>query len=169
MREGTILLWKSHGFLGWCIKKVTGMPYGHSATYLYGFTWESTVWWSIWWFKTGIRVSEGMLKADEYWAPKEPETPSQLKAELRYFLDKLNKRRPYNVPKLLILALVIPCRKFFERLHWVPFDNASLGEVCSVTTDEAKKAAGIDLLPEAMEGMTAPGDFRHSKLLEQVG
>jgi hypothetical protein len=106
--------------------------------------------------------------ADEYWQLKATETPTQVKAELRYFIEQLNKRRPYNIFKLLVLAFVIPNRKFFERLRWIPFDGADLGDVCSSATDRAKKAAGIDLLVDRMEGYTAPGDFCDSPLLEQV-
>jgi len=168
MKDGTIGLDKAKGFIGWCIKRITGKPYGHAKAYLWGLTWESTVWWSIYWFKSGIRVTFGETTSDEYWQPKPAETVSQVRAEIKYFLEQLNTRRPYNIFKLLVLAYVIPHRAFFEKIHWIPFDNANMGEVCSTTVDEAKKAAGIDLLVDRMEGYTAPGDFRDSPLLEQV-
>jgi hypothetical protein len=168
MREGTIGIDKSRGVIGWAIKRVTGKPWGHSKTYLRGFTFESTVWWVGYCWRTGIKMSIGQEKADECWQLKIPMTLEQERAELAYWISKLNKRRPYNVPKLLVLAIVIPHRKFFERLGWVPFDNERLGEVCSASCDEGKKAAGLDLLPGRMEGYTAPGDFRESPLLEVV-
>ena len=166
MDEGTILLYRSHGFIGACIKAVTGMPWGHAATYLKGFTWESTIWWSKIWFKTGIRITKGCSIADEFWKPKTPMTEEQAQAELTYWLEKVNMRRPYNIPKLLILAIVYPLRRFFKK--WVPFDEPFWGEECSSSVDEAKRAAGIDLFPKQQEGFTAPGDFRKSKLLELV-
>ena len=168
MKDGTIGIDKARGFMGWCIKRVTGKPYGHSKTYIWNLVFESTVWWVGYWWKTGIRVNADTPRAAEWWQLRVPMSPEEVNAELDYWLDNLDKRRPYNVFKLLILALVIPHRKFFERLGWVPFDNDKLGEVCSVSCDEAKKAAGIDLFPERMEAYTAPVDFRESFLLERV-
>ena len=167
MNEGTIGLDKSRRFIGWCIKVVTGMPWAHAKTYLNGLTWESTVWWVGYWWKTGIKVTVGYAKADEYWQLKLPMTEEQIRQELYYWIDKLNRRRPYNVPKLLSLVIVYPLRRFFNRIGWIPFDNPIWGEECSSSVDEAKKFWGCDLLPKQHEGYTAPGDIRKSKLLER--
>ncbi len=169
MRDGTVLLWKSHGFIGWCIKRVTGMPWGHAAKYLAGFTWERTLWWSWYWFKSGIRIHAGIAAADEYWDLREDMTPEQVTADLTYWIDQLNSRRPYNIPKLIVKALVIPLRRWFDRKGWVPFDNPIYGDDCSTTVAESFDAAGINILPEIPSGRVAPGDFRKSPLLEKVG
>ncbi len=165
--EGSILLWKTKGFIGWCIRRVTGMPWGHAASYVDGMTFESTVWWVGYWWKSGIKQTHGLLIADKYLRLKEPMTLEQVDREVDYWLGKLNWRRPYNVPKLVIKAFVYPLRRWFNKIGWVPFDQPVFGDDCSTSVDEAKKAARIDLLPGELEGYTAPGDFLKSGKLEE--
>lgn len=164
-----VLLWKTHGLIGWAIKRVTGMPWGHAAMYLYPIrlTVERTLWWNKFWFKTGIRVTEGRRKCDEIWRLKRPPDETQYDKIVSYWVAELNNRRPYNVAKLLVKAIVIPLRKFFDRIGWVPFDAPILGDDCSTTVAEAFAAAGIKIVPWPT-GRVAPGDFRLSELLEKA-
>jgi hypothetical protein len=162
MRDGTIGLDKAKGIVGWAIKRISGKAWGHSKQYIAGFTWERTIWWVGYWFKSGIKVTVGYVMSDCYGQPKIKRTPAQINAMLCYYIEELNKRRPYNIAKLLVLAFVIPHKKFFQRIGWVPFENAELGDVCSPTTDEACKRAAWDVLPARDEEYTAPGDFLDS-------
>jgi len=170
LRDGTILLYRAgKGFIAKAITYFTGMPYVHVAGYVAGLTFESTIWWSDLWWTSGIYATLGAKQADEYWQPITPLTDEQIKTILRYFIESINKRRPYNVAKFLVLALVYPTRWLWQKIGWVPFSADYHGDVCSVVWDEAYRAAGIDLFPHRSEEYTAPGDFRKSKLLEQVG
>ena len=170
LRDGTILLYRAgKGLIGKAITYFTGMPYAHVAGCLGEHTLESTIWWSEIWWKSGIRITLGTQQADEYWQPVKELTPNQVTAMWRYFINSINKRRPYNVAKFLVLALVYPTRRFWQKIGWVPFSADFHGDVCSVVWDEAYRAAGIDLFPHRSEEYTAPGDFRKSKLLEQIG
>lgn len=166
MTEGTIGIDRAKGFIGWCIKTVTGKPWDHAKTYLKGFTWEWTVWWIGYWWRTGVKVTKGHVKADAYLSLKQPMTEQQQAAELAYWLENLNTRKPYNFPKFIAMIIIYPCRKFFQRIKWIPFDNPIWGEECSAGVDEGKKAAGIDLLPGRREGYTCPGDLFDSGLLK---
>jgi len=169
LRDGTILLYRSgKGFISKAIAYFTGMPYAHVSGYIQGFTFTSSVWWSGLWFKSGIYISIGAREADEYWQPIRELTPGEKLAILRYFIDSVNKRRPYNFGKFLVLAIVYPTRRFWEKIGWVPFSAAFFGDVCSIVWDEAYKGANWDLLPRQSEEYTVPGDIRKSKLLEKV-
>lgn len=163
MVDAKVLLWKTHGLVGWAIKRVTGMPWGHAAMYLEpaDITLERTVWWHGIWFKTGVRVTDGQAKCHEVWRLQKPLIDEEYHEILQYWLRELNLRRPYNVAKLLVKAIVIPARRFFDRLGWIPFDNPVLGDDCSTTVAEAFRAAGRTI-PDMPSGRVAPGDFRES-------
>jgi len=170
LQDGTILLYRAgKGLIGKAITYFTGMPYAHVAGYVAGFTLESTIWWSGFWWKSGIRIALGAKQADEYWQPVKELNLEQIMSMQRYFISNINKRRPYNIAKFLVLALVYPTRRFWQKIGWIPFSADYHGDVCSVVWDEAYRAAGIDLFPHRSEEYTAPGDFRKSKLLKQVG
>jgi hypothetical protein len=166
MLDGTIGLDKGHGLLGWAIKKVSGRDFGHAKQYIYGFTWERTMWWSGLWYRSGIRVRLGEIRSDYYGQPKTPLTESQVKGMLTYWLNELDRRRRYNWFKLLAMASLVAFRSWFEKVGWMPYANSRLGDVCSPTVDEACKAGGWDVLPGRNEEFTAPGDFLDSPEVE---
>jgi hypothetical protein len=166
MVDVKVLLWKTHGIVGWAIKRVTQMPWGHAAMYLVpaDLTVERTIWWNGIWFKTGVRVTDGRAKCQEVRRPRVPLSYDEYHEILKYWLGELNLRRPYNIAKLLVKAIVIPARRFFDRLGWIPFDDPVLGDDCSSTVAEAFKAAGRTI-PDMPTGRVAPGDFRETNEL----
>jgi len=165
MKDGTVLLWKkpveTKGFTGFvckCITFFTKSDFVHVAVISNGMMCESSVW------KEGGKLAHGArmiwpVKADVYLEPIIDLTEKQSDYLDAYCIYTARKKRPYNVLKLLVLAIVYPTRWFWRLIHWVPFNREMRGEVCSVYVDDAFMFAGIDLFPRHMEGYTVPGDF----------
>ena len=158
MKDGTILLYrvtKNDGFGPKLIAFFTGMPYHHAAIYCMGSTYEEG--------PKGASRTDGLKRADEYWEPVEDMTPEE-KNRMWAFLwwtaeFKHGGRWPYNFLKFVVLALVYPTKKFWNKIGWMPFQNDLLGEVCSTYVDYAWRAAGRDILMGWGEEFTVPGDL----------
>jgi len=166
MSDTSILLWKYHegsniifNIVGKSIVFFTNMPYTHTAVCIRGKTYESSVWQEDGKWRTGIRKSNRQIGADEVMVPDKPFSTEQLDTLERVANSYTELNKPYNIFKLLILALVWPTRWLWKKLHWVPFNHEVLGEVCSGFVDEVFKRSGIDLFPLDYEGYTVPGQF----------
>ena len=158
MKDGTILLYrveKNDGFGSKLIGFVTGMPYHHAAIYCDGQTFEEG--------PKGAGYTNGLKKADEYWEPIEDMTPEENKRMWAFLwwtaVYKHGGRWPYNFLKFIVLALVYPTKKFWNKIDWMPFQSDLLGEVCSTYVDYAWQAAGRDILPGWDGEFTVPGDL----------
>jgi hypothetical protein len=175
MKDGSILLWEGHGDLvSKAIMYFTNSPYTHVAVYVGGWTFDSTIWnggkwWQLWKWRSGIRKTWGTLGgASRVRVPKKPLTQMDA-GRLLIMADAMESYHfPYNIPKLLILALVYPTRWFWEKINWVPFQADVFGEVCSEFVDEVFKSAGMDLFPNKTEQDTVPGDFANCSALEDT-
>lgn len=172
MKNGTVMLFKhdenSKGIwkiVGKSIVFFTGFPYTHVALYINEITYDYSVWKDGKKWKTGVRETKGLIKADEYYEPKIDLSDEEAFA-IQYFCKHLGQY-PYNVFKLLSLAIVYPLRKLFRFLDWVPFDNVMFGDVCSVLPDEAYKFAGHDLFPNELEGYTVPGMYTECEFFDK--
>jgi len=172
MKNGTVLLYKykkSDSFfwniIGKSIVFFTGYPYTHVALYINGRTYDYTVWKEGKKWKTGARMTQGLLKASEYYEPKRNLTDEEAFG-IEFYCKELQKY-PYNVLKLLSLAIVYPLRSIFRMFKWVPFDHVMFGDVCSVLPDEAYKFAGIDIFPGDFEGYTVPGMYTECDFFER--
>lgn len=143
----------------------TNSNYTHSAIWLRGNLYESTV----------MNGQNGALKTASLppesrrcvlMKPIVPLSPDALDT-LEMFLNRtVVQKRPYNFLKIVVLAIVYPTRKFWQKIGWVPFQNEVFGSVCSVYVDYALKYIGLDVLPGMNEEYTAPGDFLMSQQLE---
>lgn len=161
-----ILLWeyttgekKLYNVVGKCIVYFTDSPYTHVALYVGGYTYDTTIWFEEGKPKTGIRKVRGQLKGTVVMVPNVPFSPAQAE-RLRGVADSYaRKNKPYNIVKLLALAVVWNTRWFWKKIRWVPFNHTVFGEVCSGFVDEVFKKAGIDLFPSEYEGYTVPGQF----------
>jgi len=164
-RDGTVMLYAPDPDAAWyvrflqrTIQKVTGSPYTHVAVFCNGITWESTMWVKGIVIHSGVKMTSGMDEhADVYLNPHRELTASERNLMLGYLTRMVNYDRPYNVLKLVTMAITYRLRPSL-----LPFDAEWLGQVCSTLVDKAYKEAGIDLLPDEDEGLTAPGDFLKS-------
>lgn len=167
MKDGTILLMKQpkdapwyEQIIGRTIIFLTQSPFVHTLIYLNGYTYdwnmkkENGKWYS------GVIKTKGIRKPyDTALEPNFNLTKKQIKKMEEYFEEASLKRYPYNVARLIILAIVYPTRWFWNLINWVPFSKVDKGEVCSSGIDEAFEYAGIDLIPNSEEELTVPGDF----------
>jgi hypothetical protein len=173
--DGTIFLWKRSNkkfdIVGRAIEYFTGSPYTHVAVFLRGSTFESTIWTpkGEFWPKSGIKQTGGFVHG--YCVKLKPVkslTSTEVDKMLLFSKMQMDNRRPYNILKLVVLALVYPTRWFWNKINWVPFQADFFGEVCSTFVDQVYKAAKRDLFPERGEEATVPGDFVKTNQLEIV-
>ena len=144
MKDASVLLWSNDRLISKLIKYFTGSDITHAAVVLQDQTYESDL--------GGAKVTRGVRDSDITLEPVRDLTKRELAQMQRYVSESLHRRWPYNILKLVILALVYPTRWFWRKINWVPFDHEVYGETCSSYVDEAFKAAGIDLLPLHHEG-----------------
>jgi len=166
-----ILLWKYHKHDDWfrdlvarAIVYFTGYDYTHVAVQLLANTYDSTVWRDKKGkLRSGIRVTSGLPDDPlPYIAlvPRSEIIPTDIIPRMGDTIRcYLKADRPYNIFKLLVLAVVWPTRWFWKKINWVPFDHEVFGEVCSVFIDEVFYKSRWDLFPEDREGYTVPGQF----------
>ena len=175
MNPVVILFKAGDDLLGRAIKFFTGSPYGHTAIFLAGFTFESTgwqtpgaKWWQFWTYRSGIKISRGELMGGTSLSPLIVPSDSQVELMLEFATDQINDRWWYNGLLLIADALIYPTRWFWNKIGWIPFSSRYLGTVCSTFVDEMFKAAGIDLWPGRSEATTVPGDYVKCPLLKVV-
>jgi hypothetical protein len=173
MKDGTILLYKYKkgdnllfNIAGKGIVFFTGYPYTHIALYVNGKTYDYAVWKEGKKLKNGVRVTDGLLRADEYYEPTFNLTKEDSYAMAKYC--GLLGQYPYSFLKLFSLAIVYPFRKIFKLLKWVPFDNIMFGDVCSVLPDEAYGFVGYDIFPDGRSGYTVPGMYTECNYFTKV-
>jgi len=175
MVDGTILLFKRENkkfdLVGRAIEFFTGSPYTHVALFLNGCTYDATVWTpqGKWWPHSGVRKTVGTLPGySTLLQPKVPIKHDEMIAMVAVAEDEIKNHVPYNVLKLLVLAIVYPTRKFWTWINWVPFQAEFFGEVCSEFVDEEYSTAGRDLFPGRTEEDTVPGDYMKCDQIEVV-
>jgi hypothetical protein len=164
MNNGAIFLWehdkKKFNLADRAITFFTGSPYVHVAVYLDGYTYDSGIVWKP--FYSGIRKWQSYPTGNlliKTLLPKIPLATLEM-VKMKMFAENSIKRHfPYNILKLLVLAIVYPTRKFWTWINWVPFQADFFGEVCSEFIDEVYTAGGRDLFPGRSEQATVPGDF----------
>jgi hypothetical protein len=182
MKEGTVFLYKGgKDIISKAIKAVTGSEYAHTAIYLGGMTFDSTVWqaprkngkslkwWMIWKYRSGMRETMGVLESpDLRLVPKTPLEQFNVWEGQAQALMMVNSRAWYNVFLLVFDAILYPTRKLwawvYRKTGWAPFMGPSTN--CSAAVDEIYKAMGIDLWPGEPESLTVPGDYPKCDLLE---
>ena len=162
-----ILLYRSHGKHFWFDKLVhffTGSWYYHTALWVDGVQYESAAYFTVdgVWHEGVMKHRIGSPGGDRYVLTR-PVSAEQKDTIVQWCERHLYGQ--YNFPKLVGMAVIYPFRWFFKAIRWVPFSRSVFGYICSEYVDRAFKAAGIDLLPGAREGYTAPGDLARSKWL----
>jgi hypothetical protein len=174
MKDGAIILWEGgKDLLSRAIMYFTKSPYTHTAVHVKGYTfdvtiWRSGKWWQLWTWHSGVRKTWGVLPgAVRVLAPKVPLSTIEA-TELLVRCDMSEEYHfPYNVPKLLVLALVYPTKGFWERIKWIPFSADVLGETCAEYVDEVYKPIR-DWFPGKTEQDTVPGDWAKCPGLEDT-
>ncbi len=177
LKAGSVVLignrrWGGSGFKAWLtnlvttsITKVTDSPYIHVKVFLDGFWWESTT-------PNGATKTQETFVTNELnqlLKPKRDLTPEEIKAMIAFGETAINTKMKYNYIKLILLAIIYPTRKFWNKIGWIPFQNNEMfGSVCSVYVDEMFKVAGIDLYLNNNEEYTAPGDFLKMDFFEKI-
>jgi hypothetical protein len=151
-----------HDWIGRAICKVSKGVVCHIKQYLLGCTFERTLWWVGYWWRSGILVTPGYRDADFVGYPDPGFKDHELKSMLSYWLCELREGTPYNVPKLLGMYLVQKNEAFFKRLGWVPFQGHGLGDLCSMTVDKALAHAQIDAVPNLGLEFATPQDLLNS-------
>lgn len=168
----SIPVWRYHKQDNWfrdlvsrSIVYFTGYKYVHVGIYFYGKLYESTVWTDEnGKLRSGIRIT---VQGDPSVTPPSfcmvpwrlELTEDRMKRIEKILNEYVEESRPYNVFKLVVLALVWPTRWFWKKIKWVPFNHDVFGEVCSGFVDEVMYKARWDLFPEEWEGYTVPGQF----------
>jgi hypothetical protein len=177
MTDGSVFLYKGgKDWVGKAIKYVTGSPYAHTAVYIDGLTFDSTVWllpkskpWMLWRYRSGIRITVGVLGVpDLVLNLVYPRTPLNIVDGLLKAISMVNGRAWYNFLLLVCDALLYPTRPLwkwiYHKTEWAPFMGPSTN--CSYAVDEIIKATGVDLWPDTPESLTVPGDYPSCLLLE---
>jgi hypothetical protein len=173
MEPLAIAVWRYHkkedwarDFVSRAIVFFTGMPYTHVALVFEGAVYESTVWKNEKGnLESGIRITYGRFPSDVpepdiCMVPWRLETTPERMDRIKRELEKVVPLpRPYNILKLVVLALIWPTRRFWKWIKWVPFNHEAWGEVCSGFVDEIMKDSKWDLFPDEWEGYTVPGQF----------
>jgi|GEM_PF-2893066 len=174
--EPRILLFKGKkDILSKAIMYFTDSVFTHTALYVRGITFESTVWqnpttwlfgrewksrwWMFWTWRSGVKTTQGILEADEIYRFRVPPAPSQNILMVTYALDLVNERRMYNFLLTFFDMIIYPTRWFWQKVGWIPFSKRYLGANCSSLVDEIVTAGGIDLWPERVSATTVPGDY----------
>lgn len=79
---------------------------------------------------------------------------------MRYGQVQIWIGRRYNIAELVADVLIVPTRKFWEWLGWIPFGNNSHGAVCSAFVAKAfVYGALIPVFAEIECADRDPGDF----------
>ncbi len=176
MNDGSILLFK--GGKDWVSKAITYItksPYAHTAIYIDGFTFDSSVWllpnskpWMIWRYRSGVRITIGILPTPDLVLDfVTPFRPTAWVAGLAKAVEMINGRAWYNFALLVMDAFLYPTRWIwnwiYKKTAWAPFRGPSTN--CSYAVDVIVKAMGVDLWPEQPESLTVPGDYVKNPLL----
>jgi hypothetical protein len=173
MIDGSILLFKAKkNFVSKAIEYITESPYTHTAIYVGGYVFESTVWmapeakwWMIWKLKSGVKWDVVAPKADLILVPKVPVNVEKGIAKAAEFI---NSRARYNFFLTLSDIFLYPTRWLWKWIYrktgWAPFVGYSTN--CSYVADAIEKAMGLDLWPNMPESLTVPGDYLNCDLLE---
>jgi hypothetical protein len=178
MQDGTVLFWKFKQCHDWIfdfaceeIMRITNSPYVHTAIYLGGEVYESTMWrknitvlgLKIPWLHGGVRVHPG-TGWDEARAPLIAISPQVATRMRDYAKAQISEHRPYNILQLAVMIVVWPTRAFWRRVGWVPFSASLLGTYCSTFVEKCW-LSGWSLVPLDDENFASPGELRDSALL----
>ena len=177
MKNGTIVLignrkWAGKEFITWLsnvvtksIVAVTGSRFIHIKRYLNGYWYESS-------FPKGAGKTTETFVTNDLNLVREPIigfTEEEVNGMVRYAENKIAQKMPYNILKLLVLAIVLPLRKFFKIIKWVPFEKDNwFGAVCSVFDDQMVKSIGIDQFLNEYEEYTPPGWYTNSPMYKDI-
>ena len=132
----------------------TGMPQYHAMIYFDGKTYGMG--------GKGVKVSEKISSADEYWEPIKPMTQKErdcMAAFLWWTAEYEHGRWAYNFLKFAALIFVYPTRRFWNWLGWVPFQRDIYGEHCATYVAYAWRAAGRKLDTGVYIDLIVPGDL----------
>ena len=165
LKNGSILMWQNHEVDNWALRIVmnsivaaTGSPYVHTALVLFDKVYEYSAWFIGKKLYHGLRIRDYTDDiGEEAYEPTFELSEKDYKTMQNYciWLDAYADK--YNFLKLVALAIVLPFRKLFRALNWVPLDGKPMGDVCSVLPAETYEVVGIDLFPNDLAGYTTPG------------
>ncbi len=169
MKDGTILLYHPTAgesdvlkVLDAAQEAVTRSTFTHVAYWAGGYTWESTIEKRSGGLlpQSGVVQTQGLKPAPLYREPILDLTPAQIDGLVRYGQVQRWTGRRYNVAELVADALIVPTRRFWEWLGWVPFGSNSHGAVCSAFVAKAfVLGALISVFEEIQCADRDPGDF----------
>jgi hypothetical protein len=168
MTDGSILLFPpGSDIVGQAIKDVTDGP-AHVATVLAGMIWDVTVWhqdgrWRpvLGWRLTSMAdLSKVFGTGYKVRVPVNPWSDVETQRALEVGLAQVNSRRWYNIPLLLLDAVLYPLRK--RGIKWDPFKR-SKEYVCSSGAGLLVRATGRDPWPGVDTEELAPEDFVMAK------
>lgn len=177
MLDGTIVLignrdWGGTGINGFltrlitnCIVGVTGSDKIHIKRYLKGYWYESC-------YPEGARKTTEIFVTNDLNLVREPVRPFteiEILKMIAYGERAIAQNWKYNLPKLIALAVIIPFKKFFNWLGWIPFsDDERYGTVCSVYDDQMVKSCGVDTFPGQSEEITPPANYEFTEKYRDV-
>ena len=145
-------------------EKITQSTFTHVAYYAGGYTWESTI------EKrpgsllpqSGVIQTRGLKAAPLYREPTRDLTTAEVDGLVRYGQVQIWIGRRYNIAELVADVLIVPTRKFWEWLGWIPFGNNSHGAVCSAFVAKAfVYGALIPVFAEIECADRIPGTLRY--------
>jgi hypothetical protein len=178
MTNGSVFLYKGgKDAVSKAIAYITKSPYAHTAIYLEGFTFDSTVWllpnskpWMLWRYRSGVRWTIGVLDTPDLVLDlKIPFGPGGIDAGMVKALEMINGRAWYNFLLLVVDALLYPTRPLWKWIYaktgWAPFAGPMTN--CSKAVDVIYKAMGVDLWADMPESLTVPGDYPNCAILQE--
>jgi hypothetical protein len=188
MVDGSVLFWKYKpggdwlfDFVDWVICKITDSNKVHTAIYVCGVVYESTVWFEpisllglkINWPHSGVKkltLQElNTVPSAEYAGHRGPDVtvpPDAAKLMADYAEAQIQKKRPYNIPELAAMLVIWPTRPIWRALNWAPFTASVLGNFCSTFVEKCW-LAGFCLVPLSDTNFTPPSELDGSKRLER--
>ena len=165
-KNGTIVLIGNRKWGSWLSNLVTGFIVKatksnkiHIKRYLDGYWYESS-------YPKGAGKTTETFVTNEFNLVREPITPftnDEVIKMVAFAEESIVSKMKYNLIKLILLYVILPTRKFWECIHWVPFsNNKAFGTVCSVFDAEmVRKSGRIEFNGDDPE-MRTPGDYERS-------
>jgi len=147
------------------IVKATKSNYIHIKRYLNGYWYESS-------YPTGAgKTTETFITNDLNLVrePIEDLTDEEVEKMIEFGEKAITDKIKYNLFKLIALYVILPTRKFWDFIGWVPFSNNNIfGTVCSVFDAEMVAYSGrIEFEGQDVE-MRTPADYEKTDIYRDI-